>query len=87
MYAVGYFVKKTEKYLRETFNCAYSQLMLVDHVRQGLYSFDVRNKRARLLRRGQAYDEYSITNAMIKGSFLDPIIWPGTTEQLNGNHI
>ena len=28
--AVGYFVKKVEKYIRETFNCLYSQMLLVD---------------------------------------------------------
>lgn len=69
MLAVGYFVKKTEKYLRQVFNCQYSQLLLVEQERQAIYSFDVQDQKARLLKRGEAYADYSITNALIKGNF------------------
>lgn len=74
--AVGYFVKKTEKYLRQTFNCQFSQLLLVDHERQSILSFDVSDQKARLLKRGEAYADYSLTNALIKGGIYDPLVWP-----------
>lgn len=75
--AVGYFVKKAEKYLRQTFNCLYSQLLIVDHDRKSIFSFDVKGRQARLLRRADLFSEYSITNAIVSGNFADPIMWPG----------
>ena len=62
-------MKKTEKYLRQTFNCMQSQLLLVDHDRAQIYSFDVKDKQAILMRRGEAFADYSISNALIKGNF------------------
>ena len=79
---MGYFVKKTEKYARQAFNCLYSQLLLIDHERQIIASFDVQGQQARLINRGDAFGDYSITNALIKGNFQDPIVWPGITENL-----
>jgi len=57
-----------------------SQLLLVDHDRAQIYSFDVKDKQAILMRRGEAFADYSISNALIKGNFQDPIVWPGLTE-------
>lgn len=74
-------MKKTEKYLRQTFNCLYSQLLVVDHERKSIFSFDVQDSKTRLVRRGEIVGEYSIANAMISGSFSDPILWPGLQEQ------
>jgi len=46
-----------------------SQLLLVDHDRAQIYSFDVKDKQAILMRRGEAFADYSISNALIKGNF------------------
>jgi hypothetical protein len=43
-------------------------------------SFDVKDKKARLVNRGDAFGDYSISNALIKGNFQDPIVWPGIAE-------
>ena len=45
-------------------------------------SFDVQGQKPRLINRGDAFADYSIANALIKGNFQDPIMWPGVNENV-----
>ena len=35
-----------------------------------------------MINRGDAFADYSIANALIKGNFQDPIVWPGVNENV-----